>query len=293
MKLLTFVTDDGLKLGVKSESGVVEIPSEESWPRTMEELIAGGDRMIDRIDEYVRSAIEVGELRREEELTFGPCVPSPGKIICVGLNYREHAAESQMSIPEYPVLFNKFNNSIAAHGETIPLPSYVKEGDYEVELAIVIGRTASGVARDKALDHVFGYCIANDLSSRDLQFRTNQWLLGKSLDRFCPIGPYLVTADEVGDPNSLELSCWLNGEIRQQSNTSDMIFYCDELVSYISDYITLNPGDVILTGTPQGVIFGYPPEKRVWLKDGDEIAMEIDKLGRLENRMRARAGERL
>jgi 2-keto-4-pentenoate hydratase/2-oxohepta-3-ene-1,7-dioic acid hydratase in catechol pathway len=291
MKLLTFATEDGLKLGVKTEAGVVEIPAADGWPLTMEALIAESDTVIKRIEEHARSEVEAGNLKTEEELTFGPCVPNPGKIICVGLNYREHAAESNMSIPEFPVLFNKFNNAVAAHGQTIPLPSYVKEGDYEVELAIVIGRTASGVSREEALGHVFGYCIANDLSSRDLQFRTNQWLLGKSLDHFCPIGPYLVTADEVGDPNNLELGCTLNGEVRQRSNTSDMIFHCDELVSYISEYITLNPGDIILTGTPQGVIFGYPPEKRVWLKDGDEIALEIDKLGRLENRMRARAGD--
>ncbi|MDQ6419708.1 fumarylacetoacetate hydrolase family protein [Paenibacillus sp. LHD-117] len=286
MKLLTFATEEGLRLGVKTESGVVEIPAEDGWPRTMESLIAGGDKVIKQVKEHLRSAIESGNLLQEEDLTFGPCVPNPGKIICVGLNYREHAAESNMSIPEFPVLFNKFNNSISAHGQTIPLPPSVKEGDYEVELVIVIGQTASKVSRDEALEHVFGYCIANDLSSRDLQFRTNQWMLGKSLDHFCPIGPYLVTAEEVGDPNRLEIGCRLNGEIRQQSNTSDMIFYCDELVSYISEYITLNPGDIILTGTPQGVIFGYPPEKRIWLKDGDEIVVEISKLGSLKNRIR-------
>ncbi|BBH24603.1 hypothetical protein Back11_59480 [Paenibacillus baekrokdamisoli] len=285
MKLLTFATEEGLRLGVKTESGVVKIPAADGWPQTMEALIAGGDPVIKQLKEHVRSAVEAGNLLPEEDLTLGPCVPSPGKIICVGLNYREHAAESNMSIPEFPVLFNKFNNSIAAHGQTIPLPPSVKEADYEVELVIVIGQTTSRVSKDEALEHVFGYCIANDLSSRDLQFRTNQWMLGKSLDHFCPIGPYLVTADEVGDPNRLELGCRLNGEVRQQSHTSDMIFYCDELVSYISEYMTLSPGDIILTGTPQGVIFGYPPEKRVWLKDGDEIVVEISKLGRLANRI--------
>ncbi|WP_217591701.1 fumarylacetoacetate hydrolase family protein [Cohnella sp. GbtcB17] len=291
MKLMTYATDEGLRLGVRTKDGVVEIPLAGDWPRTMEALIAGGEPVVGRIEAHVREAVETGAILREEDLTFGPCVPNPGKIICVGLNYREHAAESNMSIPEFPVLFNKFNNAVAAHGQSIPLPAYVKEGDYEVELAIVIGRTASGVSKDEALDYVFGYCIANDLSSRDLQFRTNQWLLGKSLDHFCPIGPYLVTADEVGNPNDLELSCLLNGEVRQHSNTSDMIFYCDELVSYISEYMTLSPGDIILTGTPQGVIFGYPPEKREWLKDGDELVLAIDKLGRLENRMCARTGE--
>lgn len=133
------------------------------------------------------------------------------------------------------------------------------------------------------MDYVFGYCNCNDLSSRDLQFRTHQWLLGKSLDGFSPLGPYLVTSDEVGDPNSLEIKTTVNGEVRQDSNTSDMIFKCNEIVSYISDHMTLSPGDIILTGTPEGVIFGYPEDQRVWLKDGDKVTVEIEKLGKLTN----------
>src|SRR5699024_2420380 len=141
------------------------------------------------------------------------------------------------------------------------------------------------VSKENALDYVFGYCTANDLSARDLQFRSNQWLLGKSLDGFCPLGPYLVTADEINNPNDLDVCCTVNGEIRQQSNTKDMIFNCDEIISYISHYMTLKPGDVILTGTPEGVIMGYEESSRIWLKDGDNVIVEVEGLGQLVNDM--------
>ena len=208
-------------------------------------------------------------------------VRKPGKIICIGLNYRRHAMEAKMAIPQTPILFSKFNNSIAAPGEPIPLPAVACEYDYEAELAIVIGKPARDVSEDEALDYVFGYCNANDLSARDLQFRTNQWLLGKTLDKFLPLGPYLVTADEVGDPNNLAIRCWVNGELRQESDTGDMIFCVEELVSYLSKFFTLEPGDVICTGTPEGVIMGR--QERIWLKPGDEVSVEIERLGRLVN----------
>ncbi|MDR7080021.1 2-keto-4-pentenoate hydratase/2-oxohepta-3-ene-1,7-dioic acid hydratase in catechol pathway [Neobacillus niacini] len=159
-----------------------------------------------------------------------------------------------MPVPEYPVLFNKFINTIAAHGEDISLP-------VEAELVIVIGERAKDVPKERALDFVAGYCNVNDLSARDLQFRTNQWLLGKCCDGFSPIGLYIVSSDEIGNPNQLEIKTIVNGEVRQHSNTFDMIFHCDVIVRYISRYMTLEPGDIILTGTPEGVIFGYPKEK--------------------------------
>ena len=151
--------------------------------------------------------------------------------------------------------------------------------DYEVELGIVIGKTAKNVSEESALDYVFGYCTANDLSARDLQMRTPQWMLGKTCDGFCPVGPYLVTKDEVGDPQNLQLKTVVNGEIRQNSNTSDMIFSCREIISYISKHMTLVPGDMILTGTPEGVIMGFPPEKQNYLKPGDTVTVEVEKLG--------------
>jgi 2-keto-4-pentenoate hydratase/2-oxohepta-3-ene-1,7-dioic acid hydratase in catechol pathway len=223
-------------------------------------------------------------LHDEASLTLGPCVSDPGKIICVGLNYARHAAESNMPIPQSPVLFSKFNNSLAGAGEDVPLISDVAtEFDYEVELCVAIGKTARNVSEGDALSYVAGYCTANDLSVRDLQMRTSQWLLGKTSDKFFPIGPYLVTADEVGDPQKLRLTCKVNGETRQDSNTADMVFSVAQLVSYCSTYFTLEPGDLITTGTPEGVAMGMP--NKPWLKKGDVVEVEVEKLGKLTNTM--------
>ncbi len=280
MKLLTFRTEKGWKTGVKTDRGVLEIPD------SIESIAERGETALRELAADVDRALRDGtQLLPEKELTLGPCVPRPEKILCIGLNYRKHAEESNMPIPEYPILFNKFHNALAGSGEPVPIPREARQVDYEAELAIVIGRTARHVKREEAMDYIFGYCAANDLSARDLQFRTNQWLLGKCCDGFCPLGPYLVTRDEVEDPHALGIRSYVNGELRQNSTTGDMIFRCDELVSYISRYMTLRPGDVILTGTPEGVIMGYPEEKRVWLGDGDEVTVEIDGLGRLTNRL--------
>ncbi|MFO7289805.1 MAG: fumarylacetoacetate hydrolase family protein [Bacillota bacterium] len=280
MKLLTFRTEKGLKTGVKTDRGVLEIPD------AMETIVERGETALRELADRVDRALRDGaEFLPEEELTLGPCVPHPEKILCIGLNYRKHAEESNMPIPEYPILFNKFRNALVGSGEPVPIPREARQVDYEAELAIVIGRTARNVRKEEAMDCIFGYCAANDLSARDLQFRTHQWLLGKSCDGFCPLGPYLVTRDEMEDPHALGIRSFVNGKLRQNSSTADMIFRCDELVSYISRYMTLRPGDVILTGTPEGVIMGYPEDRRVWLRDGDEVAVEIDGLGRLTNRL--------
>lgn len=280
MKLLTFQSDRGWKTGVKTDRGVLEIPD------SIEVIMERGETALKELAVDVDRALRDGvELLPEEELTLGPCVPRPEKIICIGLNYRSHAEESRMSVPEYPILFNKFPNALAGSGEPIPIPREVRQMDYEAELAVVIGRTARYVKKEEAVDYIFGFCAANDLSARDLQFRTNQWLLGKCCDGFCPLGPYLVTKDEVEDPHSLGIRSYVNGELRQDSNTAHMIFHCEDLVSYISRYMTLRPGDVILTGTPEGVILGYPEDERVWLREGDVVTVEIDGLGRLTNRL--------
>ncbi len=223
----------------------------------------------------------------EARLQLAPCVPNPGKIICVGLNYRSHAAETGAAVPVTPVLFSKFNNALAASGEDIPLPAVAEQYDYEAELAVVIGKRAQNVTEVQALDHVFGYCNANDLSARELQMRTSQWLLGKSLDHFLPLGPYLVGKEEIPDVTRLGIRCYLNGEKRQDSTISDLVFGVEELVSYLSRHLTLEPGDIISTGTPAGVILGRA--EKVWLKPGDEVVVEIDGLGRLTNRMVAPA----
>jgi 2-keto-4-pentenoate hydratase/2-oxohepta-3-ene-1,7-dioic acid hydratase in catechol pathway len=218
-----------------------------------------------------------------DAVTYLPAITPPEKLICIGLNYRRHAIESNMAIPTSPILFSKFNNSLAAHGEEIPLPSNALQYDYEAELGVVIGKTGRYIRPEDALSYVFGYCTANDLSVRDLQFRTNQWLLGKTLDRFLPVGPFLVTADEVPDPQKLTLSCWVNGEQRQHSNTSDMVFGVAELISYISQYMTLKPGDFISTGTPEGVVLGMA--EKTWLKPDDVVTVEVGGLGTLTNKM--------
>jgi 2-keto-4-pentenoate hydratase/2-oxohepta-3-ene-1,7-dioic acid hydratase in catechol pathway len=297
VKLLTFVANNAFRLGVKTEEGILDvvkslssIPADRPIPTTIHEVIDGGRAALDALREHVERSIRLAGDNKacfldEAGLNLGPCVTHPNKIICIGLNYRKHAEETNAAIPQYPILFSKFNNTLTGHGDDIPLPRVTEKVDYEAELVIVIGKTAKYITKEQALSHVFGYCNVNDLSARDLQMRTQQWLLGKSCDKFSPLGPYLVTADEVGDPNQLEIKCTVNGDVRQHSNTSDMIFRCDEIVSYISQHMTLVPGDIILTGTPQGVVLGYPLEKQVYLKHGDKVTIAIEKLGSLTNTM--------
>lgn len=292
MIFLTFKSTTGLKLGIKSDHGVIDVAQAAAAlaipdvPAAVEVFYRAGRSALPVMQTLVDQAMQADDrpwLLDESACEFGPCVPNPGKILCVGLNYQRHAAESGMEPPTTPVLFSKFNNSIAAPDEPVPLPSNAVEYDYEAELVIVIGRQARYVSVDDALDYVLGYCNANDISARDLQMLTSQWLLGKSLDKFLPIGPYMVTADEAGDPQAMQVRCWLNGEVRQDSNTADMIFSVAEIVSYASQYMTLEPGDIISTGTPEGVILGMP--EKVWMKPGDETVIEVGKLGKLTNKM--------
>jgi 2-keto-4-pentenoate hydratase/2-oxohepta-3-ene-1,7-dioic acid hydratase in catechol pathway len=216
-------------------------------------------------------------------LHLAPCVPKPGKIICIGLNYRRHAAESKMPVPQRPIVFSKLPNALAASGDDIPIPSVTAQCDYEAELVAVIGRTTRNVSEANALDHVWGFCNGNDVSARDLQSQSSQWLLGKTLDRFGPIGPWLVSRDEAGDLERMPIRCMVNGEERQSSVVGDMVFSVPELVSFISRHFTLDPGDIIFTGTPEGVADGRPDQP--WLKPGDEVVVEVGRLGRLVNRM--------
>jgi 2-keto-4-pentenoate hydratase/2-oxohepta-3-ene-1,7-dioic acid hydratase in catechol pathway len=294
MKLVTIKKEGKHVLGVKIENGIIDIeealresPNNQVHTKIME-VIDGGNEAISALEDYIsKLPIEnkLNYIKDEEDVEWGPCVTQPNKIICVGLNYRKHADETNSPYPEVPILFSKFNNTLTGHKCKIAVPKVTQRLDYEVELGVVIGKEAKYVSKEDALDYVFGYCTANDLSARDLQKKTHQWLLGKTCDDFSPIGPYLVTADEVPNPNNLQLKTYVNGEKRQDSNTSDMIFYVDEIVSYISQHMTLTPGDVILTGTPEGVIIGYPREKRVYLKPGDVVTVEVEKLGTLTNKL--------
>ena len=289
MKLLTFREGNDLRLGVATDAGVIDVAAAAAAlgvsgaPASVETAAAGGAAGAALADVVAKAAGRSGAwLRDAASLTLGPAVPNPGKIVCVGLNYRKHAEESGMAIPAYPVLFSKFGNAIAAANEDVPLTDVGSEYDYEVELGVVMGRTARNVAEADALSHVFGYTTANDISCRDLQMRSGQWLIGKTQDKFLPIGPYVVTADEAGDPQAHQLRTWHNGVLRQDSNSADQIFSVAQVIAYASRIFPLEPGDVIVTGTPAGVIMGLP-EKR-WLKPGDEVTVEVEGLGKLTNR---------
>ena len=290
MRFLNFHKDGEFKLGLKTQESVLDVETASSMlgmelPCTYDTVVNGNMGGFSQWDSLIEEALGIPECCLDENsLKVGPAVINPHKVICVGLNYREHAAEAGMDIPNEPVLFNKFNNSIAAPGQDIDITGLVRV-DYEAELAFVMGEQTRRVSVDNALDKVFGYCTSNDISERELQFRSGQWLLGKALDGFLPIGPYLVTSDEVPDPQDLSIRGWLNGEIRQDSNTSDMSFTVAEIISYISRYITLDPGDVVITGTPPGVIMGR--EDKAWMTEGDSYAVEIGNLGKLSNTMRS------
>ena len=288
MQSLTFKTGNDYKLGVVTGAGVIDVGAANaalgtSVPTDVNQFIAAGASA--GADLISKAAGKTGPwLLERAGLTLGPVVPNPGKIICIGLNYAKHAAETGASLPTHPVVFSKFNNTLAGDGEAIPLKtSIAHEFDYEVELCAVIGKRAVDVSEADALDYVYGYCTANDLSVRDLQNRTSQWLLGKTPDKFFPIGPVLVSADEVGDPQRLQVTTTVNGEMRQNENTSDMIFSVAQIVSYCSQYFTLEPGDLITTGTPAGVAMGLP--NKPWLKSGDKVVVEVEKLGKLTNTM--------
>jgi 2,4-didehydro-3-deoxy-L-rhamnonate hydrolase len=214
-------------------------------------------------------------------------IPRPEKVIGVGLNYRDHAAESGAAIPDEPMLFAKYANSVVGPGADVVVPAVADEPDFEAELGVVIGRRARDVSEADALDHVAGYTCMNDVSARDLQRASSQWMLGKAIDTFLPCGPWLVTADEIPDPQTLAIRCCVNGETMQDSSTANMAFGVATLVAFISRTITLEPGDLIATGTPPGVGMARTPPR--WLRDGDEMTVEIERIGSLTNVVR-RAG---
>ena len=212
-------------------------------------------------------------------------IERPGKIVCVGLNYRDHAEEQGVDLPERPLLFAKWPNTLIGPGEPIVLPPIAREVDYEAELGVVIGERARAVPRERALDVVAGYVCFNDVSARDLQFSDGQWTRGKSLDTFGPVGPALVPAEAVPDPQALGIRCRVNGEVLQDSTTANMVFSVAEIIAFTTEAIELEPGDLIATGTPAGVgVFRRP--KRL-LQDGDEVTIEIDGIGALTNSVRA------
>jgi len=213
-------------------------------------------------------------------------IERPGKIVCVGLNYRDHATETNMPAPERPLLFAKWQTSLIGPGEDVVLPPVSQAVDFEAELGVVIGRGGRGIDADAAVEHVAGYICVNDVSARDVQMGDGQWTRGKSFDTFCPVGPELVAAAEIGDPQALAIRCLVNGEAVQDSSTAEMIFGVADLIAFVSEAITLEPGDLIATGTPAGVGFARQPP--VYLADGDEVTVEIEGLGELTNPVRTR-----
>ena len=208
-------------------------------------------------------------------------IPRPPKFICVGLNYRDHAAEAKQPIPNVPTIFNKFTNVVIGPGAAIVLPRVSTRPDYEAEFAFVIGRGGRYISAASAMEHVLGYTIVNDVSARDFQNASSQWLMGKTFDTFAPTGPWIVTKDEIADPHSLDVSLEIGGETLQHSNTRELIFKIPELIEYISQVVTLEPGDIVATGTPAGVGFARRPPR--WLKAGDEVIVRIEGIGELRN----------
>lgn len=245
----------------------------------MEKLIAGEAR------EQLAKIAENPELPvlEEKDLQFANIAECPGKLICVGLNYRAHAENAGAVVPETPTLFCKYPESLVPHGAAVRLMPWETSYDYEAELVIVIGKKLFHADEQEAREGVFGYTCGNDLSCREAQMRTTQWLIGKAWPGSGPCGPWIVTADEFDPDMPHAVRCFVNGEQRQNGSTAQMIFRCTELVRYISDYIPLCPGDLIFTGTPSGVIVEQKPEARVWLKAGDEVVVEIEGIGALRN----------
>jgi len=277
--------DTGYRLDCERLFGTAEQPSNAlSWFDMDSEWFQKAREMSKKIiedDNALAEAKNRGWLVASQDAYWFAPVPRPGKLICIGFNYRDHAAESNMAIPKQPVVFSKFSTAVIAPGEPVLLPATSEQVDYEAELAFVIGRRAKDVRAACALDYVLGYTCFNDVSARDFQFADGQWQRGKSCDTFAPMGPTIVTADEVPDPHRLSIKLTLNGQTMQDSNTDQFIFGIPELIEFLSQTITLEPGDVIATGTPPGVGFARKPP--VFLKAGDKMEVVIEKVGTLGN----------
>jgi 2-keto-4-pentenoate hydratase/2-oxohepta-3-ene-1,7-dioic acid hydratase in catechol pathway len=270
-------------LGAVSDDRVINLnqASGGALPDDMLRFLQLGSGAMQTARDAVAQA--AGELPMDEVKLLSP-VPNPSKVVAIGLNYMDHIREANLGMPELPTMFCKYPSSVIGSGADIRWStSLTDQVDYEAELAVVIGKTARNVDAEVAYDYIAGYMNCNDVSARDLQFKPgDQWLRGKCLDTFCPLGPYLVTRDEIPDPHQLSIQCRVNGEIRQDSSTREMIYDIPYLIEYLSEAFTLLPGDIIATGTPHGVgAFRDPP---IWLQAGDEVEVEIEELGILSNR---------
>ncbi len=281
MKLVSYDAGDGARAGVLEDEQVVDAWAALGEPHrgSLRELIAEG-----RLDDLRATFGNAGTSSHPRSaVSLLPPIPDPDKIVCIGLNYGKHAAEGGMEVPASPTIFGKYRNALAAPGATVRLPANSRKVDYEAEVAFVVGRRAKDVSEEEALDYVVGYTLLNDLSARDLQFSTPQWMSGKVFDGSAPCGPALVTPEEAGPHGGIEIRLTLNGEQMQGASTAELIFSVPSLLSHLSQLMTLEPGDIVSTGTPDGV--GSVREPRVWLAGGDEIVIESPTLGRLETRI--------
>ena len=286
MRLVSFIDEAGDRLGVEHTPGRIWASRSlgAGLPGSMADLLAGGDAALAALRSAAREAAAAGRPGEIDSSRVTAPVPRPGKIMAVGLNYRDHVEEQggKVRIPERPMLFAKFPTAVIGDGQTVEWdPRLTDAVVIEAELGVVIGRTARRVNEAEALDHVLGYTCINDVTARDLQYGDKQFVRGKSLDTFCPMGPALVTRDEIPDAGTLDVRSWRNGELMQRSNTSNLIFDVSFLVSFCSQAFTLEPGDVICTGTPSGV--GYFREPPVLMGEGDVMTVEVEGIGRLTN----------
>ena len=279
MRFVTFDREGYTEPGVLTGDEIVGIRG--AGFESLIPVIGGGAEALDRIVRWL-AAPPGGEILSRKKVRLRAPIPRPPKIICVGLNYRDHAEESNLPIPEVPTIFAKFPTAAIGPDEPVVLPKASARPDYEAEFAVVVGRGGRHIAESRWLDHVFGYTILNDVSARDFQMATSQWTMGKTFDTFAPFGPAIVTADEIDDPHNLDISLALNGEVMQSSNTRNLIFNLPRLISFLSSVFTLEPGDIISTGTPAGVGFARKPPR--YLKPGDEMVAKVEGLGQLANR---------
>lgn len=279
MKLATFRAVGHERIGVVKADEIVDLTGEDV-PSGMIELIANWPKLRERV---ARIAAQTKPRYRTADVHLLAPVPRPQKILAIGLNYADHIAESGAATPERQIWFSKLPNAVNGPYDPIEIPKASNAIDYEAELVFVIGKRCRHVAKERAHEVIFGYTAGNDISVRDWQFHTAQWIVGKSFDTHAPFGPWIVTADEIGDPHALGIRCLVNGETRQSSNTKNLVFDCFDQIAYLSQAMTLNPGDIVFTGTPGGVGQSMKPPKL--LKVGDEVRVEIDKIGALDAKM--------
>lgn len=283
MKLAAFSFQSEQHIGlIQGENAIsLNLLGEDLFPKCLktfieksDELLPLAERLIEQ-NENREAVFPVSDVKILAPISF------PEKIICVGLNYIDHCRETGMEPPASPVIFSKYANAIVGHNDPVEIPINSNEVDFEAELAVVIGKEAKRISEEEAEEYVFGYTIMNDISARDLQFKDGQWSRGKTADTFAPTGPLIVTKEEAGDPHNLAISLELNGDVMQDSNTANLIFSMPQIISFLSQSMTLKPGDIIATGTPPGVGMGRTP--KVWLKDGDRMSITIENIGTLSN----------